>query len=38
MIIFIIQDCSGDQIEKNEIGGHVARMGERCIQGFVRET
>ena len=23
------QYCSGDKIEKNETGGHVARMGER---------
>ena len=29
---------SGDQIQKNEMGGQVARMGERCIQDFGRET
>ena len=25
----LTQYCSGDKIEKNEMGGHVARMGER---------
>ena len=29
------QYCSGDKIEKNEMGGHVARMGERrACTGF----
>jgi hypothetical protein len=28
----------GDQIKNNEMGGHVARMGERCIQGLGAET
>jgi hypothetical protein len=31
--------CSGDQIERNEMGRNVARMGEeRRIQSFGRET
>ena len=34
------QYCSGDPIEKNEIGGACGTYGggERCIQGFGRET
>ena len=28
----LTQYCSGDKIEKNELNGHVARMGERrCV-------
>jgi hypothetical protein len=27
-----------DQMEKNDVEGHVARMGERGIQGFDGET
>jgi hypothetical protein len=27
-------NCSGDQIETNEIAEHVAHMEERCIQSF----
>ena len=26
--------CSGDKIEKNEMGGHVARLEERRVHGF----
>jgi len=29
MIVLLTQYCSGDKIEKNEMGGYVARMGER---------
>jgi hypothetical protein len=28
----------GDQIKNNEMGGHVAYTGERCIQCLGRET
>jgi len=33
MIVLLTHYCSGDQIEKNDMGrGHVARMGERrCV-------
>jgi hypothetical protein len=27
--VLLTQYCSGDRIEKNEMGGHVARVGER---------
>ena len=32
--------CSGDQIEKNEMGGACSTYGgeERCMQGFGGET
>jgi hypothetical protein len=36
--VLLAQYCSGDKIEKNEMGGHVARMEERRIQCFGGET
>jgi len=40
MIVLFTQYCSGDQIEKNEMGGAGSTYGgeERCIQGFSEET
>ena len=40
MIVLPTQYCSGDQREKNEIGGACRTYGgeERCIQGFGGET
>ena len=36
---FLIKYYSEDQIEKNEMGGHVACIGEeRCVQSFGGET
>jgi len=36
----LTQYCSGDNIEKNEMGAACSAYGveERCIQGFGRET
>ena len=38
--LYITQYCSGDKIEKNEMGGACSAYGEeeRCIQGFGGET
>jgi len=38
--LYITQHCSGDKIEKNEMGGVYSAYGEeeRCIQGFGGET
>jgi hypothetical protein len=36
MILLLTQYCSGDQIEKNEVGGACSTYGaeQRCIQGL----
>jgi len=36
--LLLTQYCSGDQIEKNEMGGACSTYGERSIQGFGGET
>ena len=38
--LMITQYCSGDQIEKNEVGGACSTYGgeDRCIQAFGGET
>ena len=38
--LLLTQYCSGDRIEKNEVGGTCSTYGgeERCIQGFGGET
>jgi len=38
--LYFSKYCSGDQIEKNEMGGACSVYGgeERCIQGFGGET
>ena len=38
--VLLTKCYSDNQIEKNEMGGNVARMGgdERCTQGFRGET
>ena len=40
VIYILTKHYSGDQIEKNEIGGSLSTYGgeERCIQGFGGET
>ena len=38
LFLVLITIFSGDKIKKIELGGHVARMGERSIQGFGGET
>jgi len=40
LMICAPQYCSGDEIEKNEIGGASSLYGgeERCVQGFGGET
>jgi hypothetical protein len=40
MIVLLTQYCTGDQIEKNEMGGAGSTYGgdERFIQGFSGET
>ena len=40
MICTTHQYCSGDKIEKNEMGGSCSAYGgeERCLQGFGGET
>jgi hypothetical protein len=37
--VLLTKYCSGDQIEKNEMGGSCSTYGgeERCIQGLVRK-
>jgi len=37
MIVHPTQYCAGDKIEKNEMGGHVAHMGEErgCIGSWL---
>ena len=37
--VLLTQYCSGDKIEKNEMGGACSAYGgEMCIQGYGRET
>ena len=38
--VYISTHCSGDKIEKNEMGGACSAYGgeERCIRGFGGET
>ena len=40
MTVLLTQNCSGDKIEKNEMGGtcSMCEGEERCIQGFGGET
>ena len=40
MTILLTQNCSGDKIEKNEMGGTCSAYEgeERCIQGLGGET
>jgi len=38
--VLLTKYCSGDQIEKDEMGGACSKYGgeQRCIQGFCGET
>ena len=40
MIVLLTHYCSGNKIEKNEMGGACGANGgeERCVQGFGGET